>query len=120
MADSAIEVAYYSTSRAGLPFFAVDGGPFAHPQTMGVHITDDGGHTLAVSCDTGFADRAVAGEIVADFFRRFRLLDYIEERCDSGYLALLAPEREALRKAVAVLTQDGTQPGGTYAMRRIS
>lgn len=48
------EYHYYSVNRVGLPYFTVDGGPFAAPQTMGVHITDERGLTVAVSCSMEF------------------------------------------------------------------
>src|SRR6185436_13228885 len=41
------------TNGLGGPF-RVSGGPFAREQTMGWHITDERGFTLAVSCDAAF------------------------------------------------------------------
>jgi hypothetical protein len=37
--------------------FRVSGGPFASEQTMGWHITDERGFTVAVSCDAGFVEQ---------------------------------------------------------------
>lgn len=46
-----------SVYESRLPIFLVTGSPFNAPQNMGLHITDEKGLTVAVSCDRRYCDQ---------------------------------------------------------------
>lgn len=86
---------YYSTSEAGLGFFYVRGGPFASEQMMGIHIRDEGGFTVAVSCDRGFAE-AVVRSAEGIEGERARCCADLCDMCARGFPATYGPMRDGM------------------------
>jgi hypothetical protein len=90
-------------SSASLPYFTVSGGPFAKAQTMGWHVVNERGFTVAVSCDDEFAKRLNALESVAAMLRRMDAVYHLRERRDDGYLQLDDELWENWKKLVSLL-----------------
>lgn len=68
-----------SMSVAGLPCFTVSGGPFAKDQIMGWQITDEGGITCAVSCDSQLCRKIKAIEDAEAVRRLLNLLEQLQK-----------------------------------------
>lgn len=75
-----------SMRGANLPYFTVSGGPFANPQSMGWHITDEKGFTVAVSCDHTFVHRVNMLNELAALLKHADATYHLSERHDDGYL----------------------------------
>lgn len=86
-----------SMSAASLPYFTVTGGPFASPQMMGLHITNEKGLTVAVSCDTSFCERVNMLNELAILLKRADAGYHLAERHDGGYLEMDDEAWERLR-----------------------
>lgn len=67
-------------------YFKVSGGPFSHPQTMGWHITDEKGFTVAVSPDYRFADQINTMTELLIMLKKMDAIYHLDERRDQGYL----------------------------------
>ncbi len=66
--------------------FNVSGGPFNGSQTMGWHITDQGGHTLAVSPDSSFVKLCKDGLRLKQLLKKAGAKYQLSERRDQGYM----------------------------------
>jgi len=87
-------VAMSRRSFGGRPF-TVSGGPFAAPQTMGWHLTDERGHTLGVACDDDLVERIEALEDLVELLVRCDAAYHLRERRAQGYLGGLSDEDAA-------------------------
>jgi hypothetical protein len=93
-----------SMRDAGLQYFTVTGGPFASPQTMGLHITNEKGLTVAVSCDTLFCERVNMLNELALLLKRADARYHLAERHDGGYLEMDDEVWERLSELLRTLT----------------
>lgn len=66
--------------------FTVSGGPFNGDQTMGWHITDESGHTLAVSARHDFVQQITDGLMLMHLLKKADAKYHLGERRDQGYL----------------------------------
>ena len=78
--------------------FTVLGGPLSAPQQMGWHITNERGFTVAVSCDSTFAQRINDMEALLDVLRRRNALYLLKRIADEGYTSFTDEERELMER----------------------
>lgn len=91
-------------------YFTVSGGPFASPQTMGWHITGEGGHTLAVSPDSEFATFCCEARELFTLMEEGDVLYSVRERRDQGYLDHIPQEKwERLKELLQKYTETPAQ-----------
>ena len=75
-----------SVHEIGVPEFVVSGGPFATEQHMGIYITDAKGFTVAVSCESSFADTINNLMALAHILEKVDALHVLSEAHDDGKL----------------------------------
>lgn len=99
-----------SVREANLPYFNVTGGPFASAQTMGWHIVNEKGFTVAVSPDDEFAARLNELESLASLIRKLGAAYHLSERHDDGYLEVPDEIWESWKETVTRLRLDESEP----------
>jgi hypothetical protein len=67
-------------------YFYVRGGPFAHEQIMGWHITDEDGHTLAVSPSQTFGQFCVEAVELCRLLKKAHAKSRLSECREEGYM----------------------------------
>lgn len=73
-------------------YFKVTGGPFNREKTMGVHITDENGFTLAVSPSVEFAEFCERSILLFNLLKKMDASYHIGDLRDQGYLDGLKQE----------------------------
>lgn len=89
-----IKLINYENRKPGTwdDYFTVSGGPFARPQTWGWYLTDEGGHSLAVSPSEEFCQIAQRGLRLMQLLKKADAKYQLGERRDQGYMDGLSDE----------------------------